>query len=77
MDGVSEITSMIEYKLISSDTSPIFMLKDLRKMYQEKIKHLSTRFCCQDNNVKRLNETINKVQACVNEKWIICFSDTG
>ena len=40
MDHVVRRYNMIEDEIISSEKSPIFMLKDLQKLYQEKIKTL-------------------------------------
>ena len=44
---LSEITTMIKGKLISSNTSPFFILKYLGKMSRENKIPCGTRFCCQ------------------------------
>ena len=69
--ALSEITTMIEGTIISFDTSPIFMLNNLRKMYQKKTKTTpwSTRFCCKNVNLKRLKEAIiNQVPGLCKQK---------
>ena len=38
--ALSEITGMIEDVIISAERSPVFMLKDLVKMYKDKLLNL-------------------------------------
>ena len=61
---------MIEGKLISFDTSPIFMLNNLRRMYQKKIKcHGTPDSAVKNVNLKRLTEaSINQVLGLCEQK---------
>lgn len=54
-----EVTSTIEEKILSSETTVVFMLKDLKKIYQEKILHLGrTEEFAKNVNVTRLKKKI-------------------
>ena len=70
--ALSEITTMIEDKVISCGTSPIFTLKDLRKMYQEKIEDLGAL----DSAVKNVCVTRLK-EAIINHVPGLCEQKSG
>ena len=70
--ALSEITAMIKDRLISAETSAIFLRKDLQKMYEEKIKHLGA----SDSAVKNVN-VIRLEQAIINHVPGLCEQKSG
>ena len=70
--ALSEVANTIQELIISSETTPVFYMKDLRVMYQEKLEELGA----SNEQIERVNVTRLK-EHLLKEVYDLCEEKEG